>query len=95
MGGKEVSRQHVWVYGPNLQDQSKGQMHVHKAGCADTKRGQYPNVDPPWSIVDATSMKSVVHDIYPPGQFEYDGDTEWKDFASDINFFPCVTLPEE
>jgi hypothetical protein len=29
------------IVGPNLLDQSKGDFHVHAAGCADLSRGQY------------------------------------------------------
>lgn len=93
----------VASWGPNGLDG----IHVHKPGCADTKRGTYRNqfVDPPWEI-DVTSVKHLVEEHYGPqaGSFyeesgyvpgtpEYDA--AWRDYLGEFRIFPCVTLPEE
>ena len=75
------------VWGPNLRTTAE-QIHVHAAGCADTKRGIYRGAEAP-SVSDFTSQRDVVEFVYPAGDFEYDADTEWESFAGDVRFFPC------
>jgi hypothetical protein len=84
----------VCIIGPNLLDQSKGQFHVHAAGCADTKKAQYrmhrDDVRHPYSV---TSKQDVVELIYSDMIADEPGST-WEDFLDDdIHFFPCVHLP--
>jgi hypothetical protein len=86
-------KHHVWVYGPNLVDQSKGQFHVHAAGCSSVPAG-FAGPQEPWSLLNAESQKQVTTDVYPPGDFGYNPDEEWRDYC-DIWFAPCVDLPEE
>lgn len=83
--------QRVSVYGPNVG--SGGEFHVHRTGCADTKRGEYPFVEQPWSL-EATSQKQVVEDVYSDIIPENPGST-WESYAETVRFFPCTNLPTE
>lgn len=83
----------VAIWGPNLRTQD-ATMHIHKPGCADTKRGIYVG-HRSWEI-EVQCEKDIVLDIYPPDEFLYeeDGD-EWHGYK-DHKIFPCVgDLPEE
>lgn len=87
-----TTTQPVCIIGPNLLDQSKGQYHVHAAGCADTKKAQYrmhqSDVNHPIAV---TSVQECVEYVY--ADF-LDEPEQWEDFASDVYFFPCTeTLP--
>ena len=77
----------VYIIGPNLRDQSKGQYHVHAVGCADTKKAIYaPNrldLDDP---VDITSQQEAVEYVFADFLDEY----PWEDLQSDLYFFPCT-----
>lgn len=84
--------QAITILGPNLGGGTES-MHVHATGCADTNKRLYFNADG-WKIPDATSIKEIVTDIYPPSDFDYP-ESDWQDYAGDIRFFPCVTLPKE
>lgn len=82
------------IIGPNLADQSKGSFHVHAAGCADLKRGQYRNLyrgDTGTYHEDHDSIRSVVDSIYGPqsGGFYEESETTWADYVSDFYFAPC------
>lgn len=81
----------VTICGPNLRDQSKGEMHVHAEGCADLKRGatREPEYRNGWTI-EAATQREVVDAIYPAEDFGYDAETEWQDYAGSIHFFPCT-----
>ncbi len=90
----------VAAWGPN----GLGGIHVHRPGCADTKRGVYagPWVDEPW-VIDVTSLKHLVEEHYGPqaGSFyeesgyAADDPDAWRDYAGEFRVFPCVgTLPE-
>jgi hypothetical protein len=81
----------VTVVGPNLdrRESPNGEaLHVHAAGCADIKKRYRQPVDG-WTI-DADTKSDVVFDIYPPDQFDYDPETEYDIYFSDVKFFPCV-----
>lgn len=85
----------VTVWGPNLGVHDE-QIHLHKTGCADTKRGIYRrHTGDEWNL-DAASLQEIVHEIYPPDNFDYDADAEWRSYADDVKVFPCVIgLPDE
>jgi len=84
--------QSVTIIGPNLRDQSKGQFHVHAAGCGDIRK--QANRDPEfrngWTI-EATSLVEICDDVYPPDDFE----CESGQFIGEFHFAPCVKLPKE
>lgn len=86
----------VTIIGPNLDRRESpdgSQLHVHAEGCADVKKRYRRPVDG-WTI-PAVSKREVVFDIYPPDQFDYDPDTEFDIYRSDVKFFPCTdALPE-
>jgi hypothetical protein len=84
----------ITVFGPNLSSkgQKLGDMHVHTAECQDAKRygpgKPMGGEDRGWTI-EANSRKDVVLEVYPPGDFEYDSQTEWLDY-DDLYVAPCV-----
>lgn len=80
----------VTVMGPNLRTQDE-QIHVHRAGCADLTRSPMYRGHQGWTI-DAASCQEVVTSVYDPGDFAYDAEIEWEDYAGDLKFFPCVKL---
>jgi hypothetical protein len=69
----------VTVFGPNLRDQSKGQFHVHAAGCAHCGRAEYRGID---SNQFEVSTKSQL------AQIIFGDDAG----ISDLHFAPCVKL---
>lgn len=83
----------VTIIGPNLRDQSKGDMHVHAAGCADIARmvGREPEYANGWEI-EAESVKDVVTAVYDPSEFQYDADDpdDLDPYITSIRFFPCT-----
>lgn len=84
----------VTVIGPNLLDQSRGDFHVHAAGCADIARSarRDPMFDQGWSI-NASSRLEIAGAIYEDIIAEDEGSSA-ADYLSTIHFAPCVTLPE-
>ena len=80
----------VTICGPNLRDQSKGELHVHAAGCADLVRGaaREPEYRNGWTI-EAQSRREIVEAIYPPGDFGYDPEEELEVYEGSVHFFPC------
>lgn len=87
-----MTSQRVTIVGPNLRDQSKGDFHVHAAGCGDLARD--PNLrreDQSWSI-DAPSRLAIADAIYEDIIAE-NPDTTASDYLSSLHFAPCVTLP--
>jgi hypothetical protein len=80
------------VLGPNI-PRAGASMHVHAEGCQDiTRRSIYRQVVAQGNIdtADYADARAVVHSIYPPGDFDYDAETEWTDYQGDIQFFPCT-----
>lgn len=88
----------VTVVGPNLPDQSQGDMHVHAAGCADLKRGQLRNHAERWTV-EVDSVQAVVEAIYSDMIAECDPDEPygtWVDYEADLHFAPCTDhLPRD
>lgn len=81
--------QTVTVYGPNLPTTGAA-MHVHAAGCADTRKGFYRGHH--GTVTEATCIRAIVQDIY--ADFDVDDDN-WEAYAYDVKVFPCVHLPAE
>ena len=81
----------VAVCGPNLRDQSKGQLHVHASDCADLKRSNEPEYQHAW-VFEAGSKDIVIQEIYPPDQFEYDpkDPIDYGPYVEEVYFFPCT-----
>lgn len=63
-----------------------GGVQVHRHGCADTKRNIRGAAV--WDT-EVTCYADVVRGIYPPDDFSYDAETEWRDFDGDITVMPC------
>jgi hypothetical protein len=76
----------VTICGPNLRDQSKGEMHVHAAGCADLVRGagREPEYRNGWTV-DASTRAEVSDHVYPPEDFG----CESGEYVGELYFFPC------
>ncbi|MGB8878614.1 MAG: hypothetical protein WCD11_19980 [Solirubrobacteraceae bacterium] len=89
----------VTIHGPNLHDQSKGQFHVHSAGCRDNAREVRMNgSEYPWTL-EADSVQAVVEEVYSDHMAEREaGDkwSTWEPYLSDFHFPPCLkALPLE
>lgn len=84
----------VVIIGPNLLDQSKGGMHVHAEGCADTKKSQYRlhQADLKFAY-EVKSQADIAMSVYDPGDFGYDAedDDEVNGYLGDIYIFPCAS----
>lgn len=84
----------VTISGPNLPRPlcDKGDMHVHKAGCADLRR--YPTErhtgEKGWTI-EATSRQGVVEDVYGDQMHDYDPPAPWTDYEGDLYWAPCTS----
>jgi len=75
----------------------RGTIHVHRTGCADLKRGRIKTCKARWELAPIC-QRDVVEDVYGPqaGDFEGWSLDAWRDFAGDLEFYPCVDdLPEE
>lgn len=85
----------VTICGPNLQDQSKGQFHIHAAGCADLKRHAHrePEYRHGWTI-SAASQLDVAAEVYSDIMAEHEGADDGLDkpeaYVSEFHFFPCT-----
>jgi hypothetical protein len=81
----------VAVFGPNLRDQSKGQFHVHAAGCADiaktAKRDAAYGEDYAW-YMDIACKDDAVHEAYSD-MIDSNDCNPIEDYRSDFYFFPC------
>jgi hypothetical protein len=60
----------VSIFGPNLRDQSRGDIHVHAEDCADIARiaRREPEYATGWSM-EAASRVEVCDAVYPPEDF--------------------------
>lgn len=78
----------VTICGPNLNDQSKGQFHIHAADCAHLVRlaSREPEYRYGWTIV-AETRDEVGDEIY--ADMIEEGSMEPGEGASDCHFFPC------
>jgi hypothetical protein len=94
----------VTVCGPNLRDQSKGEFHVHAAGCADLARGarREPMYRDGWTL-DVASRLAVAAEMYADQIDENEGNAPYDapaGYLADFHFFPCtsalpMSAPEE
>jgi hypothetical protein len=88
----------VVVIGPNLPRTSEAH-HAHAPACAHLGNSIYASReydDDKKRVYDFATFKELTHEIYGPSEFNYDGDTQWRDFAQDIKVFPCVKgMPDE
>lgn len=82
----------VVVIGPNLQDQSKGDFHVHEASCADVKRSplyQFPDYksdkENPIEVLDKATVGEYVYADFIPDEMSV------ADAVADCYFFPCCS----
>lgn len=80
-------KQQLTTVGPNTPD---SMIHVHRAGCADLKRGIYPRLAVYTDTGEFESLQEIVWDFYPPDNFCYDAEGEWEDYAQEFRIFPCV-----
>lgn len=83
----------VTICGPNLNDQSKGQFHVHAAGCSDLKRHAHrePEYEHGWTI-EAESRVDVATEVYADHMAEREPSDPWskpEPYVSEFHFFPC------
>lgn len=87
------------LLGPNLsaKNQSKGNLHAHRADCGDIQKGYSPyERDGGW-VLDVGSRLELAQEAYPPGSFDWDGSLEESEsYVGDIWFAPCLKdLPME
>lgn len=83
----------ITVIGPNLNDQSKGQFHVHTTGCADIKRmiRREPEYEYGYET-DAESRLELAADWFEDHIAENEPESEWskpEPYVSEFHFFPC------
>lgn len=91
----------VVILGPNLNNQNKGQFHVHTADCADLdkmKRREPAYRPENRMAIDAGSRQEIVEWLYDDHMREEElerGNTpDWREY-DDIYLFPCLkSLPE-
>lgn len=82
--------QSVTICGPNLYDQSKGEFHVHAAGCADLVRHarREPEYANGWTI-EATSREDIVRAIYADHIEEAERENAWvKTHPEEMESYP-------
>lgn len=81
----------VTICGPNLRDQSKGEIHVHAAGCADLARGarREPEYRNGWTT-EAATRREVVEAMYPPNDFQWTWEEDHEVYEESFYFFPCT-----
>lgn len=91
----------VTIIGPNLSNQSKGQFHVHAAGCSDITRDPrnygYVSAEPHMSV-EATTRLEVAGFVYEDHMAEAEPGSEWEKpeaYLPDFHFAPCVSALEE
>lgn len=90
-----VDSQRVEIVGPNLNDQSTGDFHVHAASCRELDFPEYHGVreqrgDFRW-IIEAESQQEIVEDIF--SDILAENDYGWEVEEGGVHFFPCVTVP--
>lgn len=93
------------IVGPNIPQNTHETLHVHKAGCADLKRGVYRAVSPyEKHDEEHDSVESLVEEWYGPngGSFYEEAFGEdipadaWTHYESEFWIAPCVKdLPRE
>lgn len=84
----------VYIVGPNLWDQSKGQFRIHRAGCGhiDRMKRRDSAYEDGWSV-EAESRRQVVEAVYGDQMSE---GASYESCRADLYFEPCLAdLPEE
>lgn len=82
----------LFIAGPNLRNQSKGQLHVHSADC---RRIEFlSHFEPEYAnaiVEEHEDLLSLTLSTYPPDQFEWNPDSlEERDmYFSEFYLFPC------
>ncbi|WP_194838440.1 hypothetical protein [Nocardia sp. XZ_19_369] len=83
----------VVIIGPNLRGEDH-KFHVHATGCPELSahlyRHHHRDTKRPYQVATA---REVILTTYDPAVLGYDPDTEWTDYVSEFNFFPCVHWP--
>jgi hypothetical protein len=90
----EPTTYRVTIVGPNLPRPlcDKGTFHVHKAGCADLKRGALgrahagPSAGFDMLVTDRLQVEADVYDFAPAENEDY----TVGDYQSDFHFAPCL-----
>jgi hypothetical protein len=86
----------VTIHGPNLNDQSKGQFHVHTASCRDNRKEVVRNGSEYPITIDVDSVQDVVECMYSDIIAEHvaDGDNgiycNWETYIPEFHFAPCT-----
>ena len=96
----------VFIFGPNLNDQSQGQFHVHSATCSDSKHYGFGRkhggdsyglgFEPAMTgmfverPIHVDTLEDVVRYVYDNGIMGENPDTPWEDYLSDFHILPCV-----
>jgi len=87
------------IHGPNLNDQTKGEFHVHASPCRDNTREVRENGSVNPMVVDANSVEDVVTAIYADHMAEHpeadDPYGSWQAYEHDFHFAPCVKIGED
>lgn len=68
----------VTICGPNLNDQSKGEFHVHATGCADLVK--HARLEPEYRYgwtVEAASREDVAAHVYEDHIAEHESEQDW------------------
>lgn len=78
------------ILGPNIG--TGGEFHVHQEGCRDLKGRKYAAAIHAGEVDSGEYLdaRAVVLNVYPPNEFNYDADAEWRDYADTVQFFPCT-----
>ncbi len=66
--------------------------HIHRKGCADTKKGQYLRAERDW-FMKASTAEEVAAEIYSDHIAE--GSMNIGDALADIRIFPCANVKEQ
>lgn len=95
----------VILYGDGRNFRDGYYFHVHAAGCADLKRGEYRTLvgQDVENYTEATSLKDLVDAEYGPdaGSFyeesglDADDPNAWRGYVAEFKVFPCIDLPDE
>jgi len=72
-----------------------GDLHAHRLGCKDVQVSKYAREDirDAW-VLEATTVREVVTEIYPPSNFGYDPNvpSEYSVYENDVQVFSCASL---
>jgi hypothetical protein len=82
----------VWILGPNLNDQRKGNFIAHADDCGDIQKDERKNPGAFGDVVEVESRTDVAAFVYPPSDFGWDptDDDDAESYIADINFQPCL-----